>query len=124
MKTSGSFTKENAPNKGLFGEKHPSWRGGIKKDQKEYLRRVRNSALEALGNKCVNCGFDDFRALQIDHVNGNGSNERKTRSYKGNFHLNVLRSFLKNEGKYQLLCANCNWIKRFEQKEALGRPKI
>ena len=27
------------------------------------------------------------------------------------------------ENKYQLLCANCNWIKRHENKESIGRNK-
>ena len=30
---------------------------------------------------------------------------------------------IKKEKKYQLLCANCNWIKRFENKEWGGAPK-
>ena len=31
--------------------------------------------------------------------------------------MRVLRSVAENEGRYQLLCANCNWIKRYEKKE-------
>ena len=85
--------------------------------QKEYLRKLRLSVLEALGGKCVKCGFFDSRALQIDHINGGGSKERKDRNYKRNFNKNVIQSFLKGENKYQLLCANCNWIKRFEKNE-------
>lgn len=30
----------------------------------------------------------------------------------------------KSKEKYQLLCANCNWIKRFERKEHRGYKKI
>lgn len=96
---------------------------GIRPSPKEYLQYIRNSVLEALGGKCIKCGFIDKRALQIDHINGGGSKERKTREYKGSFHSNVLRSFLNKENKYQLLCANCNWIKRSENKEATGKPK-
>lgn len=73
--------------------------------------------MEALGGKCVKCGFKDVRALQIDHINGGGSQERKERDFKMNFHKHVLESFIRKENKYQLLCANCNWIKRFENKE-------
>lgn len=104
----------------LKGEKSHTWKGGItyKKDyQKEYLRNLRKSAIAALGNKCNRCDFSDYRALQIDHVNGGGSKERKERDYRGSFHKHVIESVLKKENKYQLLCANCNWIKRFENNE-------
>lgn len=112
------------PWKGKFGKEHPAWKGGVSINQKDYLKNLRKAVVEALGNKCISCGFDDIRALQIDHVNGGGSKERKTRGYKGSFHSNVLKSFLNKESKYQLLCANCNWIKRFENKEAKGKPII
>src|SRR3990167_3403887 len=87
------------------GKKHWHWKGG-KEYQKEYLQNVRKSVLEALGGVCVRCGFEDKRALQIDHINGGGSKERKEKRYKGSFHSNVLKSFLNKENKYQLLCAN------------------
>lgn len=86
-------------------------------NQKEYLRNLRKSVVEALGGKCVRCGFDDIRALQIDHVNGGGVKELRNKTYKGSYHSNVLKSFLAKENKYQLLCANCNWIKRVENNE-------
>ena len=71
-----------------------------------------------MGGKCVRCGFSDPRALQIDHINGGGSKERKERGFNGNFHRHVLKSFINKENKYQLLCANCNWIKRVENNES------
>jgi hypothetical protein len=85
--------------------------------QREYLRRMRASAVEILGGVCRRCGFADSRALQIDHVNGGGSKERKNRPFTGSFHRVVIKSVLKKENKYQLLCANCNWIKRHERNE-------
>lgn len=85
--------------------------------QKLYLRKIRVSVIEKMGGKCVKCGFDNIHALQIDHINGDGSKERKERKYKGNFHKHVLKSILNKENRYQLLCANCNWIKKFENNE-------
>lgn len=90
---------------------------GNNKSKKEYLRNQRIAALEILGGICCKCGFSDRRALQIDHINGGGSKERKERNYKGSFHKNVINSVLNKENKYQLLCANCNWIKRYENNE-------
>lgn len=68
-----------------------------------------------LGNKCNRCGFDDRRALQIDHVNGGGCTERNAIGQVG-----VLVRALKHPDLYQLLCANCNWIKRDENGEHVG----
>lgn len=84
---------------------------------REYFRKSRNATIEALGAKCIRCGFSDRRALQIDHIEGGGSRERKEKTFTKEFHKHVLQSFLKGENKYQLLCANCNWIKRVENDE-------
>lgn len=74
---------------------------------------------EALGGKCVRCGFSDIRALQIDHIHGGGRNEIQRMGWPA-YYKKVLDA---SEG-YQLLCANCNWIKRSERKEsAKGRPR-
>lgn len=109
-------------NKTIFkkGAENVNWNNGSMLNphrQRDYLRKTRKMALEALGNKCQRCGFDDERALQIDHVNGGGSQERKFKTFQGSFNNNVIRSFMKGEDKYQILCANCNWIKRAENKE-------
>ena len=75
-------------------------------------------AINLLGAKCVKCGFSDVRALQIDHVNGGGMKESRR---LGGMYA-VYKNVLLEPEKYQVLCANCNWIKRSENKEAIGRP--
>lgn len=82
----------------------------------EYRARQEQKAVaySALGGKCGRCGFRDTRALQIDHINGGGSRENKG---SRNYYRRVTESVIEGEGKYQLLCANCNWIKRAENKE-------
>ena len=89
----------------------------------KYRQRIRLAAIAILGGACVKCGFDDIRALQIDHINGGGGKELKI-SNGGNHMNKIIRSVLNKENKYQLLCANCNWIKRWENKEAKGRPIV
>jgi len=69
-----------------------------------------------LGNKCKGCGVDDFRVLQIDHIEGGGRNEKKKLT-SVRYQSFVLLSILNKEKRYQLLCANCNWIKRYENDE-------
>jgi hypothetical protein len=74
---------------------------------------TREAALLALGSKCIKCGFSDVRALQIDHIDGGGGKELQTIGSPG-----VYRKVLTApQGVYQLLCANCNWIKRYENEE-------
>lgn len=74
---------------------------------------LRKAAIEKLGSICIRCGFSDIRALQIDHVEGGGVRELRALGSHG-----VYRKVMEcPPGIYQLLCANCNWIKRYEQNE-------
>ncbi len=88
----------------------------IKESNKKYHEKNRNNLLNLMGNICCKCGFSDKRALQIDHINGGGIKERVLYNTK-DYHRVVLKSLKNKENKYQLLCANCNWIKRYENRE-------
>lgn len=74
----------------------------------------RRLVIAHLGNVCVWCGFSDSRALHIDHIDGGGHKERRTIS-EHKFQQKVLVSTPGVE--YQLLCANCNTIKKVENNE-------
>jgi hypothetical protein len=82
---------------------------------------VRGQIIERLGARCVRCGFLDQRALQIDHVYSDGAEERETLSGAA-YYLHILLNL--NSGRYQLLCANCNWIKRFDNLEGRRRFRL
>lgn len=86
--------------------------------QRKLVKRLRKErrlfALAHFGGKCVKCGFDDERALQFDHINGGGSGHLKKRGMLSSYYLEAVRA---PAGTYQLLCANCNWIKRTEKDE-------
>lgn len=82
----------------------------------------RAEIIEMLGGKCVRCGFTDSRALQVDHVNGDGYLDRKGRG--GNSAWLKIKQELKNginTHRYQLLCANCNWIKKYANNETSNK---
>jgi hypothetical protein len=91
-----------------------------------YRARLKKAVHEVLGNRCasITCcwhnndgsvGCNDSRMLQIDHINGGGTKER--RELSGHMiHLKILK-MPHPENEYQLLCANCNWAKRFEKGE-------
>jgi hypothetical protein len=79
--------------------------------------KLRQQVIEALGGKCRQCGFDDWRALQVDHINGGGTQHRRTYVSMYRYYKDILASAQAQSGEYQLLCANCNQIKRYEEGE-------
>ena len=68
-------------------------------------------------NTCARCNFSDVRALQIDHINGGGTKEVRelNETFGMSFYSYLIVSDFP-EG-YQVLCANCNWIKKAENNE-------
>ena len=103
-------------------QKHyESVREDIKIRNRQRRQKVREQLLDALGRKCARCGYDaDVRALQIDHVNGGGCKERKDFPSRDAYYNYILQSA--KDGAYQILCANCNVIKRIEEKEHGNGP--
>lgn len=87
-----------------------------RRHSRKIYTRLKIKLFELLGGpKCVRCGFTDIRALQFDHINGDGNEERRHisawKKYKTYLHTPNIKE------KLQVLCANCNWIKREENKE-------
>lgn len=84
---------------------------------KEYLSKLKTIAHNLLGNSCTSCGISDVRVLQIDHINGGGYSERKRVTGITSRYKLVIESVQRGENKYQLLCANCNWIKKYDENQ-------
>jgi len=109
--------RKNNPEKVKAYTQTDSFREYNARKMRNYRAKLKRRVFELLGNKCARCGFDDQRALQIDHVNGGGTKERKRfRNYDAYLKF-VLRQVENGSKNYQLLCANCNAIKRWENKE-------
>ena len=87
----------------------------LRVDPKPRYRALKSRALATLGGVCVRCGFTDERALQIDHIDGCGVVER-VRTDVRTIYFRVSRG---ETAGFQILCANCNWIKRVENDEHL-----
>lgn len=85
---------------------------------KSRIREQRKKYLEMLGSKCVRCGYsEDWRALQVDHIKSEGVIDRKRfRGGRGGMYY-YLKHPYEAKQNLQVLCANCNAIKRHEQKE-------
>lgn len=86
-----------------------------KKATTNYRTNLRGQVIKHLGGKCKKCGYSDQRALQLDHINGGGSQLRKQKNSWSQFYREVLRG--EHPHEIQILCANCNWIKKIENKE-------
>lgn len=79
--------------------------------------KLRDQAMTKLGSfQCVKCGFNDIRALCVDHIHNDGKSERDLIGY-GVYSLYVKILKMSDEdarNRYQVLCRNCNWIKQVE----------
>ncbi len=98
-------------------EKHPEQEREAQRVCKE---RARRALLALFGNACVQCGFSDWRALQLDHINSDGSGDphRRWRAHK--LKRWVIENPEEAHAKYCLLCGNCNWVK---VRESADRPR-
>lgn len=111
-----------------------SHKSQIKKWNKNNVKKCHDNQrlklIQILGSKCSNpnClvpnGCNDVRCLQIDHINGNGNRDRRIMGGT----IALVRYYLKNldeaKNDLQILCANCNWIKRFINEECSKAYKL
>jgi hypothetical protein len=86
--------------------------------------RTKEEVFRHYGNgtiACVRCGFNDIRALSIDHLSENGAEERRILKKNGNSGGASFYGLLKKQGYpsgYQTMCYNCNIIKFREYQAA------
>jgi len=98
----------------------------VKLKESEYARctwALRMDVIEGYGGKCELCGESNPHFLTIDHINGNGSEERKI---IGNLHTfyRKLRDNNYPKDNYRLLCYNCNCalgFNRITEEEIIQR---
>jgi hypothetical protein len=74
------------------------------------------------GMKCIKCQFADIRALAVDHVNGGGKKHVKEIGGVGRFYRWLVEHNFP-EG-FQVLCMNCNMLKRWENGEHNHYPTL
>lgn len=84
-----------------------------------YGRRDRNwqrrlEIIKTLGGKCVDCGFDDYRALDIDHIDPSKKLRAKNRYFPWSHRFKDWEANAKN---IRLLCANCHRLHTWKQRK-------
>lgn len=119
------MTEKNKLSKKEYGRKYirkyredkgKEWQ---QKKNRYYATLVKEFVLTHYGNgklECVKCGFNDLRALSIDHINGKGHQHRQGKKAIGNSFYRQLAKENYPAG-YQTLCMNCQWIKKAENRE-------
>ena len=86
------------------------------------LRRVRLrfAAITMLGSECRRCSYEDVRALQFNHINGDGGSREIYSGGGQQFYLSILRG----RPDVELLCANCNVIYEYERGTRFAPSEI
>jgi predicted RNA-binding Zn-ribbon protein involved in translation (DUF1610 family) len=69
--------------------------------------------------QCVQCGFDDMRALSLDHVEGGGRKQMEKLGIRkaSEWYQWLKDNFYPQKPKLQVLCMNCQTIKERETHE-------
>ncbi len=113
-----SKQKQQEYNKRNYNKNRASIRLNSNAHNRVVYSKLRLALLGALGSVCCRCSFSDSRALQVDHVNGGGFKEIRKSGYSSIGYVKmVLAKVLSGSSEYQLLCANCNQIKKHENNE-------
>lgn len=76
-----------------------------------YRERLKRRFFEMYGDTCAGCGFDNPKALTLDHVNHNGNKERREMGERGPYRRATEKH---RPEEYQVLCMNCQFIKRVD----------
>lgn len=85
--------------------------------RRQHRKQVRELVITKLGGKCVVCGEVDLRCLQIDHIHGGGTQERKKLDCHQLCDKLLNMPLVEATRDYQILCANHNCIKLYENGE-------
>ena len=80
---------------------------GYAKHKKKYYWDKKISIIKTLGNKCSECGNNDIRVLDINHIDRLQKKRPSHGTYTWSWRLKEWKGNMKN---LELLCANCHRI--------------
>lgn len=89
---------------------------GVEELKNDNIKRV--VLIQSLGGCCVKCGYtEDIRALQLDHINGDGYKDRREKGKCGKVYRYYVKNIDEAKEVLQVLCANCHAIKSIENRD-------
>lgn len=85
----------------------------LRKKAQDQHRKFRLAALAAYGGRCACCGESTTEFLAIDHVRNDGHLHRKKErgARGGNIYRWLAKQNYPQDGRFQVLCHNCNVAK-------------
>mgnify|MGYP003443338865 CR=1 FL=1 len=99
-------------NRQRYRDVHRDWRAAnpdkVQARRRESDKRLRDAILNVYGPDCACCGESEPTFLTLDHINGGGSQHRK--SIHGKVYAQLRREGFPDG--YRVLCWNCNWAYR------------
>lgn len=115
-----------------YADRQVEWKLNHPGKQAEYARRykqrhpemaqkchadLRAQVIAAYGGECVCCGEAETAFLVLDHVLNDGADHRQSLGNRHHASGAATYRWLRNQGfpqdgRFQLLCANCNMAKR------------
>jgi len=108
-----------------YARKHPDRKIGMIKYDNKYKKergkvsrdRVRKTNFNIISNNnpvCANCGCDDIRLLEINHINGGGNKELLKGKGSNSFAWDIYMGRRKTDD-LNLLCRPCNALDHLER---------
>lgn len=89
-------------------KKNPElWREMMRRSNKKLRQRIKAAMLVAYGSRCSCCGEREPMFLDLDHINNDGSKDRKENGSGVKLLLRLEKAGWPKD-TYQLLCSNCN----------------
>jgi hypothetical protein len=80
----------------------------IRSNSRNYYKNLRKKALEILGGlRCEECGCDNYRVLEINHIKGGGRQDMLRESKADSFYRSIIKGTRDNRD-YNVLCRVCN----------------
>ena len=103
------YKKKYLENPHIYSKRSRLWGQKVKE---EVLSHYNKGKLQ-----CFACDENRLECLSIDHIEGGGTKQRKELGITGSYQFYVwLRRQNYPEG-YQVLCMNCQFVKRFRNYE-------
>jgi hypothetical protein len=99
-------------NPALIRQRNRDYYHANKATRRNYAKDRRLRVLAAYGGKCKCCGESQPEFLGIDHVNNDGeSHRRQLAGYAKSIYNWLDRQGCPQDGRFQILCHNCNMAK-------------
>jgi|SRR5271157_2452145 len=85
----------------------------FKQSMRKCCLKLKSDVMAAYGGHCVCCGEDRIEFLALDHIHNDGAHDRRSGGKAGNGLYRQLKNQGFPQGRFQVLCFNCNGAKGY-----------